>query len=179
MPIIHIFGASGAGTSSLGDAFHEQYHYTQLDTDDYFWLPTNPPFIKKRSAEDRISLMDQDIKQADKIVISGSLCGWGDVLVPRFDLVIRLVVSADVRMTRLQQREYQRFGERICFGGDMYDEHQKFLQWASEYDNGDRSMRSKAMHDEWQAKITCQKIVLDGTLPMNILIDEISNHFTL
>ncbi len=35
--IIHIVGASGARTTTLGQAFEKEYDYTGLDTDGYFW----------------------------------------------------------------------------------------------------------------------------------------------
>lgn len=44
LKIIHILGASGAGTSTLGQALEQTYGFKWLDTDDYFWMPTNPPF---------------------------------------------------------------------------------------------------------------------------------------
>ena len=45
--IVHVFGASGAGTSTLGRALTE-YGYTHLDTDDYYWKPTDPMFLASR-----------------------------------------------------------------------------------------------------------------------------------
>lgn len=179
MPIIHILGASGSGTSTLGHALHEQFHYLQLDTDDYFWLPTNPPFTQKRPIEDRLSLLNQDILKSKKIVISGSLCGWGDVLIPTFDLVIHLLVPTEIRIHRLKERESKRFGERICENGDMYEEHQAFLQWASKYDTGDTSTRSKAMHDAWLSNVPCKQICCDGTAPLGQIMQEISMNFSL
>lgn len=53
--------------------------------------------------------------------------------------------------------------ERIRAGGDMYDEHMKFLAWASEYDTGDITMRSKAKHDAWQTHLPCEVITVNGT----------------
>jgi hypothetical protein len=41
---VHIFGASGAGTSTLGRALGERLALAHLDTDDFFWMPTDPPF---------------------------------------------------------------------------------------------------------------------------------------
>lgn len=34
--VIHIFGASGSGTTTLGDAIDETLGYKHLDVDDYF-----------------------------------------------------------------------------------------------------------------------------------------------
>jgi len=179
VPVIHIFGASGSGTSSLGHALQENYNYIHLDTDDYFWRPTNPPFVEKRAIAERLDLIRNDIGKSSRSVISGSLCGWGDTLIPLFDLVVRLVVPLEERISRLEKREYLRFGERIRAGGDMYEEHQNFLQWASEYDSGDVSMRSKVMHDEWQKVILCKLIILDGTLSTHKLVNEIKGNFPL
>jgi len=35
--IIHIVGASGARTTTLGQALEKEYGYTWQDTDGYFW----------------------------------------------------------------------------------------------------------------------------------------------
>jgi len=45
--VIHIYGASGSGTSTLGIFISEQLGYTFMDTDDYFWIPTNLSTQKK------------------------------------------------------------------------------------------------------------------------------------
>lgn len=175
MPILHIYGASGSGTTTLGRALQEQLGYTQLDTDDYYWEPTNPPFTRKRSIEDRLLLLKGDMKKSGNVVVSGSLCGWGDELIPYFDLVIRLITPTSQRIARLKEREHQRFGNRIREGGDMHEEHIKFMKWAGEYDDGDENTRSKAMHDKWEQLVSCscRHIRLEGTEPVERLIEQI------
>lgn len=96
-------------------------------------------------------------------MLSGSLCGWGDVFIPFFDLVIRVVTPTDIRIDRIKQREFRRFGKRILPDGDMYTEHQKFITWASQYDTAGIDMRSKALHDKWLNEIPCRQIAIDGT----------------
>lgn len=166
MKVIHIYGASGSGTTTLGLALCEKYGYKHMDTDDYFWLSTDPPFTNNRILTERIALMEHDIKQYENVVISGSLSGWGDVLIPYFDLAIRVITPAEVRLQRLREREFKRFGSRILEHGDMYEENRKFLKWAEEYDIGDINMRSKIMHDRWSELLACDKIIVDGTKPV-------------
>lgn len=48
--VIHIYGASGSGTSTLGRKISEELGYKFMDTDDYFWLPTNPKYTTKHIA---------------------------------------------------------------------------------------------------------------------------------
>ncbi len=179
MPIIHIFGASGSGTTTLAAAISEKYSYKMLDSDDYFWLPTDPPFSQIRPREDRVNIMKKDMRIENKIVISGSLCGWGDELISSFDLVIRLNTPTDVRIERLRHREYKKFGDRIKPDGDMYKNHIEFLNWAKKYDFGDMNMRSKASHDEWQKNIPCKHITLDGTKEIDLLLNEINEAYKL
>ena len=171
--IIHIFGASGSGTTTLAREISDRLGYFHMDTDDYFWLPTDPMFTTKREKSERLALMKKDIEALEKIVISGSLCDWGDALIPYFDLAIRVITDTETRLERLKAREYRRFGERIRAGGDMYEEHIKFLKWASEYDTGDITMRSKAKHDEWQKLLSCPVITTDGTAPIETILEKI------
>ena len=51
----------------------DELGYKFMDTDDYFWLPTNPRYTTKRSKEERLSLKKKDISENDNVVISGSL----------------------------------------------------------------------------------------------------------
>ena len=111
--VIHFFGASGSGTSTLGKAICTKSHFTFMDTDDYLWMPTDPKYTVKRDANERIAMMQHDIKAANHVVIAGSLVGWGDVLISEFTLAVRLVVPTEIRINRLRKREFERFGERI------------------------------------------------------------------
>ena len=173
-PVIHLFGASGSGTTTLGRALAERLGYVHLDTDDYFWLPTDPQFTAKRPIPERLAMMNADIDAAEKgAVISGSLTGWGDPLIPRFTLAVRVVTDTATRLERLRQREYARFGERIREGGDMHAEHEAFLAWAARYDAGDVNMRSKACHDAWQEALPCRVITVDGTAPLESSVSRV------
>lgn len=175
---IHIVGASGSGTSTLAKAISEKLGYKHLDTDQYYWLPTEEPFTKVRSIEDRIQLLSADLEGQDKWVLSGSLCGWGDVFIPYFDLVIFMWIPQDIRMKRLEAREVGRYGEDIAAGGRRHGSYQKFMEWASEYDTAGVEMRSKALHEAWLAALPlrCRIERLEGDLSIEeklILIEEI------
>ena len=164
--VIHIYGASGSGTSTLGKYISEQLGYFLIDTDDYFWEPTNPPYTTKRCSSSRIELIRKDIERHDNVVISGSLVGWGDELITLFTLAIRIETAADIRLQRLKIREREKFGSRIDIGGDMYDNHMKFINWAASYDDGGMDMRSKRKHDHWEKQLSCPLILVDGSVPV-------------
>lgn len=45
---IQTSGASGSGTTTLGDAVARKLGAKHFDVDDYCWAPTEPPFIQRR-----------------------------------------------------------------------------------------------------------------------------------
>lgn len=90
----------------------------------------------------------------------------GDALIPDFTLAVRVVTDTPTRLARIKQREYARFGVRILPGGDMYDHHQAFLQWAAGYDDGGLDTRSAVLHNEWQKQLACPILTVDGTAPL-------------
>ena len=120
----------GSGRSTLGKKIYDELGYRFMDTDDYFWLPTNPKYTTKRSKEERVALMRKDIEESDNVVISGSLVDWGDELIPFFTMAIRLETDTNVRIERIKNREKEKFGDRIMPNGDMYQQHLDFLDWA-------------------------------------------------
>ena len=110
--------------------------------------------------------MKQNMDAAENVVISGSLVGWGDGLIPYFTLCVRTVVDPDVRLERLYQRELARFGARILPGGDMHEANQEFLRWARGYEDGPLTTRSRAMHDQWQQMLRCPCVTVYTTGPL-------------
>ncbi|MFC6494623.1 hypothetical protein [Ancylobacter dichloromethanicus] len=61
-----------------------------IDVDDFYWLPTDPPFSTKRSPQDRVRLIAQRQKEAEGWVLTGSFIGWGDALIESVDLIVSL-----------------------------------------------------------------------------------------
>lgn len=160
---IHILGASGSGTTTLAKALSKELGYAHFDSDDYFWIHTEPPFTTKRPLDERVELLRNDIEKADKWILSGSNSSWGDFLMDSYDLVIFLYVPANIRMERLIQREMQRYSiERILPGGDLYGSHKAFIEWAAAYETGGIEMRSLALHNEWLKQLICPVIRIDG-----------------
>lgn len=162
---LHVLGASGSGTSTLGAALAERLGTIHLDTDDYFWEPTDPPYQDPRPRAERQRLLARDLDAHPGWVLSGSLCGWGDVFMPRFETVVFLRVPTEVRLRRLRERERARFGAAaLAPGGAMHENHAAFLAWAAAYDAGGTDMRSLARHVAWLERLACPVVRLEGVL---------------
>ncbi len=173
---IHVMGASGAGVTSLGRALAGALAISHHDTDDYFWRPTNPPYTEMREVADRLRLMREVFLDRSDWVLSGSLDGWGSPIVPFFDTVIFLYVPTAIRLQRLREREARRFGaDAVAPGGPDYQHVEKFIEWASHYDDGTREGRNLARHQAWLKTLRCRVLRLDGTRPLPDLVNEITS----
>lgn len=166
--VVHILGASGSGTSTLGRAMAEQWGYAWLDTDDFFWQPTDPPYAQPRPVAERIDRLRAAIAAAPRCAISGSLCGWGECFIPQLTLTVWLQTPTAVRLARLRTREAAAFGARIAPGGDMHEAHERFIAWAATYDTAGPQTRSVARHAAWTAQLPCPVLQLDGTEPPQV-----------
>ena len=120
------------------------------------------PFTVSRPLDERIKLLQSAIVGCNGFVISGSMWDWSEPFVPLFDLAVFVTAPTDVRVARLEERERERYGARVCEGGDMYNNSRKFIEFAKTYDtdNPDRSLR---LHEEWIATLPCPVLRVDGT----------------
>jgi adenylate kinase family enzyme len=109
---IHVMGASGAGVTSLGRALADALAIPHHDTDDYFWQPTTTPYQKMRERADRLRLMHEVFLPRADWVLTGSLAGRGDAIIPAFDLVVFLATPRGIRLQRSRTREATRYGGR-------------------------------------------------------------------
>jgi adenylate kinase family enzyme len=160
---IHIFGASGSGTTTLGGALASALGCPHFDSDNYYWLPTDPPFQESRDRESRCGLLLKDLTGHDAWVLSGSLCRWGDVAIPLFDLAVYLSIPQDVRMARLEAREIERYGEEIARPDGVWsDSSREFLDAAMRYEDGSLVYRSRALHEAWMANLPCRILRIEG-----------------
>lgn len=150
MPRIHILGASGSGTSTLEAALKARLGLLHVDTDDYFWLPSDPPYILKRDTTELNELLLRVLAPAPHWVLTGSISGWE---APECEALIEgavwLLTPHAPRMARLRARELERYGAVIAPGGAQHREYVEFIEWAALYDTAGLEQRSRATHEQW------------------------------
>jgi adenylate kinase family enzyme len=165
---LHIIGASGAGTTTLARAVASAWGAPHADADDYFWLPTDPPYTHKRPEAERVALMQQVFLPRECWVLSGSLVGWGDEVTAACDAVVFVTLDPAERLRRLEARE------QVRRRGHPHDQEawEAFLSWAAGYDDPTFDGRSRVMHEQWLATLTCPVLRLDSARP----VDELRDH---
>jgi uridine kinase len=149
---ILITGASGSGTTTLGTALVLKMGWNFIDTDDYYWLPTKPPYQAKRDHSSRLKMMLDELNKHEYSVVAGSIMNWGPKLEDSFDLIVFLYLDKSIRVERLKIREEKELGHADT----------EFLKWASEYDVGPSYGRSLTKHKKWLSERKCKIIKLEG-----------------
>lgn len=162
---IHLFGASGAGVTTLGHALSTELALPYFDTDTYFWLLTEPPFTQRRPVAERDALLKHDLAQAPSCLVGGSLVGWGEHWLTAFDLAVFLWLPPALRLARLHQREQERYGAAIRSDPARAKQLRTFLAWAAGYDdNSSGGSRTLANHMAWFGRFSCPVLALRGDL---------------
>jgi len=151
---ILITGAAGTGTTTLGRALSQDIGAAFLDADDYYWLPSDPPYQFKRPPDERFTQLQNSLSGVGSAVIAGSVMEWGRPIENSFSLVVFLFVPAAVRVERLRRRELERYGKAS----------EEFLAWALQYDEGRLPGRTRARHEAWLSLRSCEVLRLEGDM---------------
>jgi len=157
---IIVFGASGSGTTTLGRELARVLNFEHHDIDDYVWKPTTPSYTQMRSQNERVTLLRSAIK--GDFVLSGCLREWEGAFDDMLRLAVFIKTPTELRLERVEQREYARYGDRIKPGGDMYEKHRSFAEYIATYDTGSIESRSLASQTAWLKTLACPVIEVCG-----------------
>ena len=164
---ILICGLNGTGKSTLGRLLANRMEYEFIDNEDLFFPKADPSytFSNPRSKEEVIQLLEEKISRNNRFVFAAVKGNYGDRLIASLDHIVLIEVPKQIRSKRVRDRSYQKFGDRILPGGDLYDTESK---WFSLTDS-----RPDTYVSDWLETVNCPVIRIDGTLPVEKNLDYI------
>ena len=152
---ICVCGLNGSGKTTLGAALAERLGYKHMDVEDYYFTRVDNPYASARTRDEVEVLLLEDIKQNPCFVFSAVNGNMNSEINSCYDLVVYLEVPQEIRMKRIRQRAFDKFGDRVLPGGDMYEQEERFFDFAEK--------RSPEKIEEWLQTLTCRVVKLDGT----------------
>lgn len=154
---IFVCGLNGAGKSTLGRALAADFGYQFMDIEDYYFPKTDPNYLyaSPRTREEVEKLLKIDVKTHKNCVLAAVKPDFSDEIQKQFDLAIYVKVPKMLRLERVKQRSFNKFGSRMQPGGDLYETEQEFFRSVSE--------RPENLVDEWLKTLSCPIIEVDGT----------------
>lgn len=173
---IGITGAAGCGATTLGAALAARLGAVHIDTDDHYWLPTDPPYQVKRDIPERLAGIAAGQARTGRWVLTGTLDRWAAPAIAGAQLIVFLEVPTQVRLDRLRARESGRFGDSLMPGGAMHHTHREFIEWAAQYEEGTQPGRSRPKHEAWLAGLDKPVLRLEGTRPTAELVKAVVAH---
>ena len=183
---IIIFGASGAGSTTLGKEIAKRLNLKYLDIDDYLWSwETKIPYTVVCPLNERTERLINDIRKHPKFVISGTIFYNSELFENYFDLAVFVSTPAEVCAERVYKREKARWGERVLPGGDMYKStrfHGDFSDYianSQKYETADVSKFGRKLHEKWIADLPCPVLNVDGMKEINENTEMIINNYQI
>ena len=181
---IIIFGASGAGSTTLGKEVAKRLNIQHVDIDDYLWRwDTEIPLTVTRPPQERTTRLMNAIRNHFNFVISGTIFNDRELFEPLLDLAVFVSTPANVCAERVHAREHVRWGERVLPGGDMYKmtrfhgDFDDYLENAQRYETADVSKFGRKLHEQWVANLPCPPLCLDGIIDVGENADKVIARF--
>lgn len=166
---IIICGLNGTGKSTLGKALAEKLHFYFIDNEDLYFPKTDINYIysSPRTHEQVGKLLFEEIKACDNFVFASVKGDYGESIYPFFQYIVLIDVPKDIRIQRVKNRSFQKFGDRMLLGGDLYEQEEHFFNLVKS--------RPENIVEEWAQSLNCPIIRVDGTKPIEENIDFIIN----
>lgn len=157
---IIICGLNGSGKSTLGKALAEKLDFHFVDTEDLYFPKTNPNYVysSPRTHEEVEKLLFDEIKAHENFVFASIKGDYGKQIPPFFQYAVLIDVPKDIRIQRVKNRSFQKFGNRMLIGGDLYEQEEKFFEFVKS--------RPENTVEEWIQSLKCPIIRIDGTKPI-------------
>ena len=154
---ILICGLNGTGKSTLGKALSEQIGYHFIDSENLFFERNeeNESYHSPRSKEDAVKKLMNEVKKHKNFVFAAVKGDYGEEILPLYKYVFELKVPKNERMSRIKNRSFIKFGERMKEGGDLYEAEEAFFKLCEE--------RDEDYTEKWAKTLNVPYITLDGT----------------
>lgn len=173
---ILLCGLNGTGKSTLGRALAEKLNFHFIDNEDLYFPKTSPDYIyaSPRPREEVEKLLFREIKTHKNFVFTSVKGDYGEAASPFFQYVVLIEVPRDIRLQRVKNRSFEKFGERMLPGGDLYEQEEHFFDFVRR--------RPEDTVEKWIQSLSCPVLRVDGTRPVEenvtYIIEQIALHKT-
>ena len=152
-------GLNGSGKSTLGQVLAERLGFSFLDSEDLFFPKSDPsrPYASPRSRAEAEELLFQTLQKQGSFVVAAVKGNFGERILPFYRYAVLLHAPKEIRLQRVRERSFQKFGARMLPGGDLYREEEEFFRMADS--------RPEEEAEACVRTLSCPVLRADGTKP--------------
>ncbi len=158
---IIVCGLNGSGKSTIAKALAGKLRYHFIDIEDLYFPKTdlNDIYGFSRSREEVGQLLRKEAAVHENFILAAVKGDYGAEILPFYRCAVLLEVPRAVRLQRIQNRSFLKFGARMLPGGDLYEREKTFF---------DRAMsKPESDVEDWVCSLDCPVICADGTKPVD------------
>ena len=157
---IVICGLNGAGKSTLGKALATELGFHYIDIEDLYFPKTDPhyTYASARTRDEVQKLLIFEVKAHENFVLAAVKGDYGEVFQSFLQYAVLVNVPKEVRLQRIKSRSFQKFGNRMLPGGDLYKQEEQFFDIVK--------ARTENTVEDWIQTLSCPIIRVDGTKPI-------------
>lgn len=158
---IQICGLNGCGKSTIGRALAKKVGFHFIDNEDLYFPKTdaNKPYANARTRKEVEKLLMNEVQEHSNFVFSSVKGDYGDEIIPLYSYVVLVEVPKEVRLQRVRNRSFQKFGKRVLPDGDLFEPEESFFQLVAS--------RPEDYCESWVRTLNCPVIRIDGTKPVD------------
>lgn len=170
---IIICGLNGAGKSTLGKALAEKLNFYFIDSEGLYFPKeaTHYIYASPRTRDEVEKILLHELISHENFVFASVKGDYGKTIVPLFQYAILIEVPKDIRIQRVKNRSFQKFGHRMLPGGDLYELEDGFFRLVES--------RAEDTVEEWARSLRCPVIRIDGTKPVQkniaLIMDQVQH----
>lgn len=140
-------------------------HFNFIDIEDLYFPNTDSSYIyaSSRTHEEVKRLLFNKIQEYNNFVLASVKGEYGESFYPFFKIAILMQTPRNVRAVRIKNRSFQKFGERVLPGGELFEQEEHFFQ--SALSKNERDI------EQWVSSAGCALIRVDGTKAIDKNID--------
>ena len=155
-----ICGMNGSGKSTLGRALAEQLRWRFIDNEDLYFPKADPaqPYAVERTQDEVERLLLEEVRRDDRFVFAAVRGNYGEAVLPYYKAAVLVEVPRDIRLQRVQDRSYARFGARMLPGGELYESEKRFYDLIA--------ARPEDYAVRWLAAVDIPVLRVDGMRPV-------------
>lgn len=157
---IQICGLNGCGKSTVGRALAKEMGFHFIDNENLYFSRTdmNEPYTNAKSRDEVEKLLMREVHEHDHFVFAAVKGDYGKEIIPMYKYVVLMEVPREIRLQRVRNRSFQKFGNRISEGGDLYEQEEFFFHMVES--------RHEDYVENWVQTLNCPVIKVDGTKPV-------------